>query len=513
MPKEHSEPLKEIISNALRNSLTAAAIEHVSDDAILLGGGITVVLGEGRSGDFSDLRRPRKIVWFGRPPRDMQRLGICPAAELPPLTAADGCAACTSAEHHTESKGFIRHSPHPLTEGLANGLRIRPFTRYDFTEEWNNLGFGRIRTDESIWGVHGGYAPSGAVELSGLYLRQESGVDYAGSYLTLFDAPEYTCLWCARPAGPVDSTEWTIIERFISDWRAGDGFPCLPSLLSAPAGCSAIATMRLDCDEDISSARDVFEWYHSQGLPLSLAVKTSLPMRQADLAMLRDVHAAGGTLLSHSHTHPQDWGGTFAAAREEAEASRQWFRDNLPEAPVPDLAVSPFHTNPPCALQGVEAAGFTGVVSGIIHNDPEYMLGRAGMAPLTKGLVTISQQSMLHGDCYAQQQETVDVHVQALDIQRAAGGIFGYLDHPFSERYQYGWADKAQRLAAHRALVQAIRERQDVWFWSQRQCFDFVQALMGISLRADGQEVVASGLASFSSCRPACRFQGKTLTL
>ena len=134
MSEEHCADQVKIISNALRNSLTAAAIEHVSDDAILLRGGITVVLGEGRSGDFSDLGRLRKIVWFGRPPRDMQRLGICPAADLPPLTAADGCATCTSAEHHTESKGCIRHSPHPLTEGLAGGLCIRPFTRYDFTE-------------------------------------------------------------------------------------------------------------------------------------------------------------------------------------------------------------------------------------------------------------------------------------------------------------------------------------------------------------------------------------------
>jgi hypothetical protein len=29
----------------------------------------------------------------------------------------------------------------------------RPFERFDFTDEWNNLGFGAIRSDASIWAV------------------------------------------------------------------------------------------------------------------------------------------------------------------------------------------------------------------------------------------------------------------------------------------------------------------------------------------------------------------------
>ena len=73
--------------------------------------------------------------------------------------------------------------------------------------------------------------------------------------------------------------------------------------------------MRLDCDEDISSARDVFEWYHAENLPFSMAIKTCLPMTPGHLALLRDVNAAGGTLLSHSHTPPFDWGGSFESAQ------------------------------------------------------------------------------------------------------------------------------------------------------------------------------------------------------
>ena len=506
--------LTKLVCRSLANSLTGTAVEQVSEGAIWLKNGIVVVIGDDVSPEIlSRIELARKILWFGKVPVDAGRIGLKACSGLPSLEGADACPACTLAEHHTESEGCIVYAEHSLNAGVAEPLRTRPFTRFDFTEEWNNLGFGRIRTDGGIWAVVGGFVPDGAAEMAGLFLHRGADAVYAGSYLTLFDTPKRSFLWCARPVGPVDSTEWTVIERFISDWRA-DELPCLPCLCGRAAGCAALATMRLDCDEDISSARDIFEWYHAEKLPFAMAVKTCLPMTPEHLALLHDVNAAGGTLLSHSHTHPFDWGGSFDLAKTEAETSRQWFRDNLPEAPVPELAVSPFHTNPSCALQGVEAAGFTGVVSGIIHNDPEYMLGRAGIAPFTEKLVTISQQSMLHGDCYAQQHESVDVHVQALDIQRAARGIFGYLDHPFSERYQYGWLDKPQRLGAHGKLVEAIRARKDVWFWSQRQCFDFVQSLMRISLEVDVRNhVLARGVGKASQIRPEYRFRGETHTL
>ena len=509
--------ITQLIWQSLNNSLSPAAIETVSPGFITLKNSIAVVLGdEAVSGVLSRLSGVKKLVWFGKLPIDTRFFGLRRAPSLPQLDDTDVCPSCTLAEHHTESAGRVLYAFHPLNGGVAAPLRERPFTRFDFTEEWNNLGFGRIRTDGSIWAARGGIVPENknTTELAGLSIQHKGSVPvYAGSYITVLDLPDLSVLWCARPVGPVDSSEWTIIERFISDWRA-DELPCLPCLCGTPAGCAALATMRLDCDEDISSARDVFEWYHAENLPFSMAIKTCLPMTPGHLALLRDVNAAGGTLLSHSHTHPFDWGGSFESAQTEGKNSRQWFRDNLTEVPVPDLAVSPFHTNPPYAMQGVETAGFTGVVSGIIHNDPEYLLGRSGIAPFTKNLVTISQQSMLHGDCYAQQKESIDVHVNALDLQRAARGIFGYLDHPFSERYQYGWANKLQRLNAHKKLVEAIRARSDVWFWGQRQCFDFVQTLMRIRLETNAAgRITAHGVNNASLFRPEYRFRGETVTL
>jgi hypothetical protein len=297
----------------------------------------------------------------------------------------------------------------------------------------------------------------------------------------LLDTPKASVLWCARPVGPVDSPEWSVIERFISDWRPEE-LPCLPCLLRTPAGCRCLVSMRLDCDEDVASARDIFEWYAGEGIPLSLAVKTSLPLRREDIALMEDVAAHGGTILSHSHEHRLNWGDSYKEAREDAARSGRRLAEVCPRLPVPDLAVSPFHSNPPYAVRALAAAGFQGFVSGIIHNDPEYLLGRAGVVPFARGIVGVSQQSMLHGDCYRRQQESVEAHVQAFESQYAAGGIFGYLDHPFSARYQYDWQDAGQRLGAHHKLVAALRGYAGVWFCSQRQCFDFVRTLSAIRL-------------------------------
>jgi hypothetical protein len=267
--------------------------------------------------------------------------------------------------------------------------------------------------------------------------------------------------------------------------------------------------MRLDCDENIASARDLFAWYAGEGIPISLAVKTDQPLQSEDFYMLEDVVAHGGTILSHSHTHPANWGASHAEALAEAQNARVRLAEICPGQPT-DLAVSPFHTNPPYAVQALAQAGFAGFVSGIIHNDPEYLLGRAGIVPFVDGkLVSISQQSMLHGDSYRRQGCRVDVHIAAFEAQYTARGIFGYLDHPFSARYQYDWESEDQRLRAHRMLINAIRCYDDVWFWSQRQCFDYLQTLASIRLSVDRRGRVQVAGAPFGSFRPVIRYQGE----
>lgn len=499
---------KNIIISAMLRSFGAVPAVETVDDCILITCNHASLPAK-RNNSY------KKIIMLGDVSEAMsQKAGIKKVSNFPLLDGQEQCLPAKGNLSHSESPAYISYDKHPLMAGLAPHMHVRHFTCFDYEKEWNNLGFGQIRTDGSPWAVMGGFTSNGAKELATIRLQEHGTGLYAGSYISLLDTPDASILWCARQVGPVDSTEWTVIERFLSDWRADEGFPCLPCLQQAPSGYNAIATMRLDCDEDISSARDVFEWYASEKLPFSLAVKTGLPMTPEHLSMLRDVNAYGGTLLSHSHTHPYNWGADKAEALAEATASRQWFRSELPDVPVPDYAVSPFHTNPPYAMQAIEEAGFKGVVSGIIHNDPEYLLGRAGHVPFTQGkIVSISQQSMLHGDCYAQQGENVDVHVQAFEAQYAARGIFGYLDHPFSDRYQYGWRNKAQRLGAHKKLVDAMRAHEGVLFWNQRQCFEWVRMLSGIRLSVCGDSLTAKGVPENLQFRPCARYQGRTVIL
>lgn len=453
--------------------------------------------------------RGKAVVFGAPPPQLLPVLGLRRDSSLAPLENADACPPACGGAPFTESLGYVSYSPHGLLGALAPSLRRRPFCRFDYADEWNNQGFGRIRADASPWGVAPGHAPAGAVELGALRCSGEKGPDaYCGSYLTLHDFAEASILWCARPVGPVDSTEWSIVERFLSDWRPDD-MPCLPVIDQVPAGCHCLVTMRLDCDEAVASAQRVFDWYSAEGLPFSLALKTSLELSQGDRALLQAVSDAGGTVLSHSHTHPLNWGVTREEALNEARISRDCIEALGLGNTAPPLAVSPFHTNPPAAVRALEEADYQGFVSGIIHNDPEYLLGRAGVVPFAEnGIVSISQQSMLHGDCYRRQGRAVDAHMQAFEAQYQARGIFGYLDHPFSARYQYDWASEEERIGAHAQLVHRIRSFAGVWFWPQQACFEFVRALAGV------RPYVAADGRIFSETPPAreditCRYHGR----
>jgi hypothetical protein len=496
--------LTEIVQTALLRSTGALLPVNPCGD-----GAVAILIGEGDLEDNPQTFRGKALI-FGTPPACLlPALGLRNGPGLFLEEGADVCAPAEGDLPFTESAASLAYQAHPLTVDISAALRRRPLTRFDYSDEWNNLGFGRIRTDGGIWSVRGGIIADDARELAGVFMGLRT---YCGSYLALYDTPEASFLWCARPAGPVDSTEWTVVERFLSDWRA-DALPCLPVILQTPAGCNCLVTMRLDCDEDIGSARDVFEWYAGEGIPFSLAVKTDLPVTTIDMVLLHDVVASGGSLLSHTHTHQPNWGATPEEALAEAEASRRWFAQQLPTAHLVDLAVSPFHTNPPYAVQALVHAGFTGFVSGIIHNDPEYLLGRAGLVPFAAGrMVGISQQSMLHGDCYRRQQGSVAVHIAAFEAQYAARGIFGYLDHPFSERYQYDWENAGQRLRAHQRLIAAIRRHPGVWFWSQQQCFDFVKALYAVRLRISSEGKVMN-TAALERSDMAYRYRGKEYTV
>jgi hypothetical protein len=400
--------------------------------------------------------------------------------------------------HHDESLAAVHYGGHHALARLAPS-NIRPLCRFDFADEWNNLGFGRIRLDGSAWSVQSTVAIGDATALAHLIASGDARFVYAA----VRDTASGSALWFNRPVGPVDSLEWRIVESFLADHRAGE-LPCWPCLGEIPAEYESAVCARLDCDEAVASSCALLELYQDHGLPLSLALLTGQSIEPADIDLLRKLVAARGSVVSHSVRHEPNWGGSYERACREAAESRRWFDENLREATPVLYAVSPFHQNPQYAVAALADNGYEGFVGGIIANDPEYLLGRAGRVPfVTRPIVSLSTQCMFHGDCYARGDKSIDVYRESFDQHMTAGATFGYLDHPFSPRYQYGWSDEATRLAAHGELIEHIGKRPEIWWANLNDVLDFLRQRddVRIQMGANGQPAVerpAGGRKTFS---------------
>ncbi|WP_321919188.1 polysaccharide deacetylase family protein [Paraburkholderia tropica] len=387
----------------------------------------------------------------------------------------------------------------------------RPFERFDFTDEWNNLGYGAIRANEPLWGLsHAldtGWGEIASVEIDG---------QRVASYATLTDIEQGSVLWFNRSVGPVDSFEWRAVERFLSNHRAGE-LPCHPVLTEIPWGFDAAITSRLDCDEDVESARALWDAYRAENVPFSLAVHTGNLADTRNHAILAELAEAGGAVLSHSATHAGDWGGNYENALHEALESAQRLRQITGE-PV-QFAVSPFHQTPSYALHALADAGYKGCVGGLIRNDPEFMLARSGaLAGVPAGFIGHTQQCMLHGFSMLAEGDPLAVFKQAFDLAYETSTLFGYLDHPFSPRYAYGWRDEAARIDAHRALIAHIRTKaRNPLFLNENDALNFLSARAEARIvdEAGGFRCVASDVRGngSTSLQITVEYQGRTAAL
>ncbi|MFC0239690.1 hypothetical protein [Rhodopseudomonas telluris] len=126
-------------------------------------------------------------------------------------------------------------------------------------------------------------------------------------------------------------------------------------------------------------------------------------------------------------------------------------------------------------------AGLDGFVGGIIANDPEYLMARGGEVPYgPAGFVSHSQACMLHGDCMLADGDRLRIFKQAFRTAKAGSQFFGFLDHPFSERYAYGWQSEEDRLSAHRDFLTTIAEEcaqagEPLLFVNEDTCLDFMR--------------------------------------
>ena len=480
---------QELVLKALIRSFTEGQITTIDPHANAL---VTDQLpGAHSSADIDQhgSSQAEKIIIFGKYPHELARRVL-------PLHLAEIFSPA-------EKKYEVRFHAHELTKHLH--LHTRAFERFDFTNEWNNLGYGRIELDPA--------SPFGIAEFIAPTALGTAGIPY----LTLFNELNRSVLWVNRNVGPIDGFDWRVIEDFISDYRHSsssslDMLSCLPVLSEIPAGHTGAVTMRIDCDEKIASGRPLFELYRSHQVPFSMAVKTHQEIGADSIQVMNEVLTAGGSVVTHSHTHAPNWGGSEEKAVKEVEASLHLLKQALPEHTI-TYAVSPFHQNPPYAVKGIANAGMEAFVGGIIHNDPEYLFARAGVAPFADGIISHSQQCMFHGDCYHEAGNSIQVYVDAVQNALKTETFFGYLDHPFSA-YQYGWRTEEERLGVHDEYLKILKKEKELWFASLTEALDFLWDRAQTQLELVSGKIVSHLPAQKRSAKKLkIRWRGKSINL
>lgn len=447
---------------------------------------------------------PKKLIVFGHLSENLSgHLGL-QIAEWPKVPESWSSSPAAPTGSVAQSSASISYH---AQAGLLGALAWeRPLERFDFMNEWNNMGYGAVRTDGSIWALAEKLLAPDSSRIASVI--NETGT--LSSYVTLHEYPTASALWVNRSVGLIDSFEWRLIENFVSQWRS-DELPCRPIVSEIPYGYDTVVTMRLDCDEDISSARPLWQAYKEMGVPLSLAIHSKVLESTEQQAFLREFASAGEAVLCHTATHAPNWGGSYTAAREEGLTSRQRIFETT--GVKVRYAVSPFHHSPPYALAALSDVGYEGCIGGIICNDPEFLLARAGeLAELPSGFIGHSQQCMLHGDCMLQEGDPLATYKAAFDQARNTRTLFGFLDHPFSERYQYGWPDEETRVQRHRELIDYIRKNATApLFWDECTALDFIQAKSKIRVHATqvGFELSNVGDLSETSKTLALEYKGK----
>ena len=487
---QQSEPeLAGLVKQGFVRSYTSAQVDNYSGDS--KGFCVHVFINPVDDDDLEIIQQisstPAKIIILGR-----VSAGIAEVLGVRVEDLTDDAYAwdrCDAAPIHGFSESSARIKYGDLPYGLECHIVDRPLLRYDFAREWNNLGYGHVRTDGSIW----------SLACKAKFISSNNGhiasVLQGDEYLTVFSSLSTLkfsdILWVNRPVGLVDTHEFRLFETFITNYKS-DSLPCLPLIREIPYGYDAMVSMRLDCDEAISSASSLFQLYKDKEVPLSMAVKTAQKTSNEDYRFLGDIVSQGGSILSHTVNHKSNWGVDIEDVRIEARESKKWILEHVKQVERVDFAVSPFHQNPDYAIKALAMEGYKGFISGIICNDPQYLVARAGEVWGVDNVVTHSQQCMLHGDCLLEDgEDRLAVYKRSAHICIKSGAIFGYLDHPFSERYQYGWASERLRLRVHHEWIEFLQKMGSVLFENEVKTLDHVRTKAGADIWMEGETVRA----------------------
>ncbi|MEP2944619.1 MAG: polysaccharide deacetylase family protein [Lentilitoribacter sp.] len=422
-------------------------------------------------------RKARKLVIFGALPVELLSELDWKSCDLPQDLTELASSPPTPIYQTRESQANVRYLPNE--ELSVDPIWSRPFERFDFADEWNNHGYGAIRGNGDIWSINAG-VDAGQDAISDFMI----GDAIHSSFSALGQIGDTNILWVNRSAGLIDSYEWRIVENFLTNYKSKT-HPCFPIIRQIPHGFDMMVTSRLDCDEDVSSARGLWSNYQEWEVPFSVALLTSILASGEHDDFIKAIDRAGGSILSHSVTHTPNWGGSYEAAFQEMQSSAAEIKAIIGR--MIEYAVSPFHQNPDYAVRALCDTGYKGFVGGIIANDPEFILARGGtLADLPSGFVSHSQQCMLHGDCLLEGGQPLSSYYHAVDLAFSSHTLFGYLDHPFSQRYQYGWQDEQIRANAHKSLINYIKNKSpNTLFVNEEVVLNFIQLCSAVSITSN----------------------------
>ena len=191
----------------------------------------------------------------------------------------------------------------------------------------------------------------------------------------------------------------------------------------------------------------------------------------------------GVDILSHSDSHAAHWGGSLDNACRELSISKQKLEKLLNKSI--SYAISPFHHTPDYIFEALSKSGYKGCVGGTVKQYQNNICAR-GITIEPTDVTFHCQQVMLHGDCILRDGDPLRVYKQSFSKALHSESIFGYLDHPFSSRYQYGWQSEEQRLEKHSEFINYINKKCPKVLWSdETNTLDYIAWLNKIDISED----------------------------
>lgn len=441
-------------------------------------------------------RADQKLILFGVCDESIKRsLDLKPAYKPDNPELQFQCPAAVPNEISESNASVVYYAGHFDVAG-------KPFRRlccrFDYANEWNNLNYGMIGFDASAWSLAEFVVAPEAQTTASLHFGAENIASFSG----IWTYDNASILWINRSVGVIDGPDWRYVEDFISDHRS-EQLHCSPVISDIPYGYNLAVTSRLDCDEDIGSAWQLYKTYLQQSVPFSIAITTKLFDISFDQSLIDSILAEGGAILAHSHSHAPHWGGAPESAMAEAIASRDRLTGVTGKSP--EFAVAPFHHTPAFAMEALATAGFKGCVGGTMAGYQEACLARAGQIDPSNMFVMQSQQCMLHGHTISLSGDPLKIPKFGALLAQRSQSWFGYLDHPFSDRYQYDWPSEDKRCSIHLNLINYLKGLPDTLFANEQDALSFIYGKQFLEFDGETQTFRAPKLPFDHNWSYGCR--------